>query len=96
MFNAGDGFYSQNVKSQGAVQTQCPANIQPELLARIEHVVLGAFNALECRDYARIDIRVDRSGTPYVIDVNTLPGLEPGYSDYPKAAQVAGLSFRHG
>lgn len=94
LFNAGGEFYSQNVKSQDAVQTQCPANIEPELLSRIEEVVLGAFNALECRDYARIDVRVDSSGTPYVIDVNTLPGLEPGYSDYPKAAQAAGLSYR--
>ncbi len=93
LFKASEGFYSHTVKSRDAVQTHCPVSIEPELLSRIENVVLGAFKALECRDYARIDVRVDSTGTPYVIDVNTLPGLEPGYSDYPKSALAAGVSY---
>lgn len=94
LFKANSGFYSQAVKSQDGVETQCPADVQPTLLKRIEETVLGAFAALECRDYARIDVRCDSEGIPYVIDVNTLPGLEPGYSDYPKAAKAAGMEFK--
>ncbi|MBT9152901.1 MAG: Vancomycin/teicoplanin A-type resistance protein VanA [Firmicutes bacterium] len=94
LFNEGSGFYSQAIKSQDGAQTKCPADILPELRKRIEATVLGAFKALECRDYARIDVRLDANGIPYVIDVNTLPGLEPGYSDYPKAAKAAGIEFK--
>jgi len=94
LFNVGSGFYSQAVKSQDRVQTKCPADIEPSLLKRIEAAVLGAFKALGCRGYARIDVRLDADGVPYVIDVNTLPGLEPGYSDYPKAARAAGIEFK--
>lgn len=94
LFNEGGGFYSQAVKSQDGVQTKCPADIEPAMFKRIEDTVLGAFKVLECRDYARIDVRLDAAGIPYVIDVNTLPGLEPGYSDYPKAAKAAGIEFK--
>ncbi|MBT9154017.1 MAG: D-alanine--D-alanine ligase B [Firmicutes bacterium] len=93
MFTGSGDFYTQQVKSRDAVETKCPADIHPALLQRIGDVVLDAFNALGCRDYARIDVRVDASGVPYVIDVNTLPGIEPGYSDYPKAALAGGLSY---
>jgi D-alanine-D-alanine ligase len=93
MFTRDKSFYSTAVKSQDLVETKVPADIEPALLARIEKEVLGAFRVLECRDYSRIDVRVDEEGTPYVIDVNTLPGLEPLYSDYPKACRVMGVEF---
>ncbi|KAF0194598.1 MAG: D-alanine-D-alanine ligase [Bacillota bacterium] len=94
LFDVGSCFYSQAVKSQDGVQTKCPADIEPQLLKSIEETVLKAFKVLECRDYARIDVRLDADHIPYVIDVNTLPGLEPGYSDYPKAAKAAGIEFK--
>ncbi len=93
MFATRDGFYDHQVKSHDAVVTECPASLEPQLYQRIEGVVLGAFQALGCRDYARIDVRVTAAGLPYVIDVNTLPGLDPSYSDYPKAARAAGISY---
>ncbi len=86
--------YFRDNKINDSVQTRCPADIQPNLLDRIETTVLGAFQALGCRDYARIDVRVDHNDIPYVIDINTLPGLEPGYSDYPRTAKGAGLSYK--
>ncbi|MBS3872238.1 MAG: ATP-grasp domain-containing protein [Firmicutes bacterium] len=93
MFATRDGFYDHHVKSQDAVVTKCPVDLEPQLYRRMEEVVLGSFQALGCRDYARIDLRVTTAGLPYVIDVNTLPGLDPSYSDYPKAARAAGLSY---
>lgn len=93
LFNSDSDIYFREVKVNDTIQTICPANIEPDLLKRIEASVLGAFQALGCRDYARIDVRVDRKGIPYVIDINTLPGLEPGYSDFPRTASSAGLSY---
>ena len=94
MFDQGGGFYSTAVKAQDLVQTKVPTEIEPELRSRIEQEVLGAFKALELRDYCRIDVRVASDGTPHIIDVNALPGLEPAYSDYPKACKVMGVEFR--
>jgi D-alanine-D-alanine ligase len=93
MFAQDSGFYSTAVKAQDLVQTKVPTEIEAELYGRIEREVLGAYRALELRDYCRIDVRVAADGTPHVIDVNTLPGLEPLYSDYPKACLVMGVEF---
>jgi len=93
LFDHDQSFYSAAVKSKDSVKTQCPANIDEELHQKIEKQVLDAFKALNLTDYARIDVRVDASGTPYIIDVNSLPGLEPHYSDYPNACAVAGIQY---
>lgn len=59
----------------------------------IEDLALGAYLALECRDAARADIRVDSSGSPSFMEINTLPGLNPGYSDLPMIATQEGISY---
>lgn len=59
----------------------------------IESVALGAYLALECRDAARADIRLDAEGNPGFIEINTLPGLNPGHSDLPMLAAQEGLSY---
>ena len=57
---------------------QCPARITRELQASIERVTLDAFRVLGCRDWARIDVRLDAAGAPNVVEVNPLPGILPG------------------
>ena len=75
---------------------QCPARITSELQASIESVTLGAFRVLGCRDWARIDVRLDAAGRPNVIEVNPLPGILPDPADnscLPKAARAAGIGY---
>ncbi len=74
----------------------CPANVEPELEANIKDTVLRAYNTLNCRDWSRIDVRLDSKGVPNIIEVNPLPGVLPDPKDnscYPKAARVAGIEY---
>ena len=53
----------------------CPAKI-PEGLARLmQELALRTYHAVDCRDFGRVDFRVDRKGTPYVLEINPLPSL---------------------
>lgn len=75
---------------------QCPARITGELQASIERVTLEAFRVLGCRDWARIDVRLDAAGNPNVLEVNPLPGILPDPADnscLPKAARAAGIGY---
>jgi len=75
---------------------QCPARITRKLQASIERVTLDAFRVLGCRDWARIDVRLDADGNPNVLEVNPLPGILPDPADnscLPKAARAAGIGY---
>jgi D-alanine-D-alanine ligase len=75
---------------------QCPARITRDLQASIERVTLDAFRVLGCRDWARIDVRLDAAGNPNVLEVNPLPGILPDPADnscLPKAARAAGIGY---
>jgi D-alanine-D-alanine ligase len=75
---------------------QCPARITRDLQASIERVTLDAFRVLGCRDWARIDVRLDTAGVPNVLEVNPLPGILPDPADnscLPKAARAAGIGY---
>jgi len=75
---------------------ECPARISDTLRADIEAVVLDAYRVLGCRDWSRIDVRLDADGRPNIVEVNPLPGILPDPSDnscLPKAARAAGLDY---
>jgi D-alanine-D-alanine ligase len=75
---------------------ECPARMDPSLRHAIETIVLRAYRVLGCRDWSRIDVRLDAAGTPNIVEVNPLPGILPNPSDnscLPKAARAAGLSY---
>jgi len=69
-----------------------PANVDEELVERMQRVAIEAFNALRLRDYARIDLRVSDSGEIYVIEVNPNCYLERE-SEFARAAKKHGLEY---
>jgi D-alanine-D-alanine ligase len=82
--------YSWDAKVAG-VEERCPALISDALARTLGDLAIRAGLAVGCRDYWRVDFRLDGDGMPAVLEVNTLPGLMPGYSDFPKSALAAGL-----
>lgn len=57
---------------------RCPAEIDPGLAHRLGKLAEAAFRACGCRDYARVDFRLDPSGQPMILEVNPNPDLDPG------------------
>ncbi|MDO5650286.1 MAG: hypothetical protein Q4G11_06750, partial [Gallicola sp.] len=80
-------------KADDAVPSNIPADISKELKDEIEDMAKRAFRALRCQDLARIDFRLDAEGKPNVIELNTLPGMQRGYSDFPVTAEVGGYEY---
>jgi len=75
---------------------ECPAAIDKNLEKQIKDTVLQTYNVLRCKDWSRIDIRLDKNGIPNVIEINPLPGIMPDpneNSSFPKAARVAGINY---
>lgn len=75
---------------------RCPAHIDESLRRAIEHICLRAFEILRCRDWCRIDVRLDSNGIPNILELNPLPGILPNPDDnscFPKAARAAGMTY---
>jgi D-alanine-D-alanine ligase len=71
-----DKFYTfGHITRSDAVEYIVPAPISADLMKKITDVSLAAYNAIECRDFGRVDIRVDERGTPFVLEINPLPSL---------------------
>jgi len=75
---------------------ECPAKITLKLQKEVESVCLETYNVLRCRDWCRIDIRLDEQDRPNVLEVNPLPGILPNpdeHSCFPQAARAAGMDY---
>jgi len=87
------GFYDYESKyTPGRTRYLCPAPLGDELTARVTEVAEAANRALGCTGASRVDLIVDAEGTPWVLEVNTIPGMTPT-SLLPKAAAEAGMDF---
>ena len=97
---SGEYFYSWRMKEYqgnqelGLVPTfHCPARLDPETEKRVKEAALMTHRALGCFDISRTDIRLDKENTPYVLEINPLPGLDPKESNFPLMAYAAGMKY---
>jgi len=88
--------YSYKVKKnyKQYVEYRCPPDLDSKLCEQMKRSARDIYDALECRDFSRIDFRLSDDGILYFIEINPLPGLAPGYSDYPMLAQYCGMDYR--
>ncbi len=70
----------------------CPAQIPPDLEKKLKEIALKCYKVMGLRDYGRIDIRLDKNNTPYVLEVNPNPDLSDD-AGFARSARAYGLSF---
>ena len=78
--------------SEGGSEHIIPARISPELTELIQNYAVKAHQSLGCETYSRADFILTKEGIPYILEVNTLPGMT-STSLYPDAAKVIGLNY---
>jgi D-alanine-D-alanine ligase len=69
----------------------CPAPLEPELESKVKEIALACYKIMGCRDYARVDMRIDKNGNPYVLEVNPNPDLARN-AGFMRSASVYGLT----
>jgi len=70
----------------------CPAQISPDLEKKLKDIALKCYRVMGLRDYGRVDIRLDKNNTPYVLEVNPNPDLSDD-AGFARSARAYGLSF---
>ena len=78
--------------TKGATEYIVPAELDEIIVQKVQAVALRAFDVLGCTGIARVDIMLGENGVPYVLEVNSVPGMT-ATSLVPKAAKAAGISF---
>jgi len=93
------GFYDFNNKypflnpqAGGGAEHVCPANIDAEKTKEIQALALRAFGAAGLRVYARVDAILSETGQPFILEINTIPGMTEA-SLLPEAAAAAGIGY---
>jgi D-alanine-D-alanine ligase len=87
------GFYDYQAKyKRDDTQYLIPPPVDGQVLDRTEALALAAYRALGCSGYSRVDLRVSAAGEPFLLEVNTLPGMT-SHSLVPKIAAYRGMSY---
>lgn len=76
----------------GIAKHLCPAPISPELTAKMQDLAMKVFHLCHCNGVSRVDMMTDKEGNPYVLEINTVPGMT-ATSLVPDAARAMGMSF---
>jgi D-alanine-D-alanine ligase len=91
------GVYTGKIKTELAHDFYylCPAPLNDEQIEELNWLTAATFRVTGCFDVARVDFRLDANdgNKPYILEINPLPGLNPGYSDLAIEAQAAGWSY---
>jgi D-alanine-D-alanine ligase len=85
--------FMQDLKQKIIPKTSiCPAEVSRELAGRFNQTAIRAFKVLGCRDWCRVDMRIAEDGSIYVLELNPIAGIAPGYW-LPNSAEVAHLDY---
>ncbi|HMQ56246.1 MAG TPA: hypothetical protein PKE64_27855 [Anaerolineae bacterium] len=91
------GLYTNRMKVEWADEFYytCPARITADLEEELYLLTAAVFRVTGCHEVARVDFRLDETNDnkPYILEINPLPGLNPGYSDLCIEANAAGWSY---
>jgi D-alanine-D-alanine ligase len=81
-------------KDYYAMESKCPVeDLEPEIVKHVQDVALAAYRALGCRDYARVDMRLDeKTGDPYILEVNPNPDLADGCA-FAQCVRASGRTY---
>lgn len=87
--------YSYNVKKnyKEYVEYICPPPLEKRIINKMTGIAKKVYNALSCKDFSRIDFRMSSGGEVYFLEINPLPGLAPGYSDFPMIGEFHGIGY---
>jgi D-alanine-D-alanine ligase len=89
----GEDFYDFEARYEiGRTEFVCPADLDGETTARVQALALAVHRLLGCRGLSRVDLMLDADGQPWILEVNTVPGMTET-SLLPQAADAAGIDF---
>lgn len=93
------GIYGHAAKTlhtgdNGVPQFICPATVEEPLASTLQDLAIKAHKAINALDVSRVDIRLDKNGTPRLMEINTLPGLTRGFSDLCVIADADNWNYR--
>jgi D-alanine-D-alanine ligase len=89
----GNAAKSLDIGESGAPEYLCPADIPPKLADQMITLTLAAAEAIGAKDVSRVDLRLGADGQPYLMEINTLPGLNPAVSDLCIMAASEGVTY---
>ena len=86
-------FYDYDAKyNSSEMKYMCPSRLEEKIEKKIQQISLDCFNTLECNGWGRVDIIIDKDNTPWIIEINTVPGMTE-HSLLPMAAKEKGINF---
>jgi D-alanine-D-alanine ligase len=87
------GFYDYEAKYvASSTRYHCPSGLPPEREAQFQELAMEAFQTIGADGWGRVDLLTDEEGQPWLLEVNTVPGMT-GHSLVPMAARAAGVDF---
>ncbi|OWT72673.1 MULTISPECIES: D-alanine--D-alanine ligase [unclassified Achromobacter] len=88
----GGNYDYENKYFSDDTQYFCPADLPRDLASEVQRISVAAYRALGCEGWGRADLMLDKDNRPWLIEMNTSPGMT-SHSLVPKAAQAVGMSY---
>jgi D-alanine-D-alanine ligase len=82
----------ENSREFSSTVPRCPTSLPSKVEEEVKRVSLEAYRIMDCRDYARVDIRLSAEGTPYVLEINANPDISPD-AGMTRSAKTAGYTY---